>query len=409
MKKKTGCFSIALALTSAAANAQESNWGDELARAVSDGKASLDLRYRYEHVDQESFDRNANAGTLRSRLSLTTGSMRGFTAMLEVDDVSALGADGYNSTKNGQAQYPVIADPEGTGVNQAWLKWSGENADATYGRQRILHGNQRFIGGVAWRQNEQTYDGFRGTWKSGSDALKADIAYVYNVERIFGPDDGVNPAQLRGDNLFFRADYTIAKGHTLSGYAYSMEFDPQRDYDSGKAEDNSNETFGAQYSGKFGGVSLQAALATQSDAGDSTLDYSARYYQLEAATTLKTVGLKAGLEVLGGDDGVGFKTPLATLHKFQGWADVFLATPGDGIEDLYLGISGELGPVKLAANYHDFQAEDSSEDFGNEWDFVATWQVVKQFSIEAKYATFESDTDRYSDVDKAWVTLQLKL
>ncbi|MBE9539218.1 MAG: hypothetical protein IMF06_09065, partial [Proteobacteria bacterium] len=114
-------------------------------------------------------------------------------------------------------------------------------------------------------------------------------------------------------------------------------------------------------------------------------------------------------EVLGAGDGVGFKTPLATLHKFQGWADKFLGTPGDGIEDVYVGVNGKLGPVKLAAIYHDFSAEDSKADFGTEIDLVATWPINKQFSIQAKYAAFDSDSVRYTDTDKAWVTLQLKL
>ena len=77
--------------------------------------------------------------------------------------------------------------------------------------------------------------------------------------------------------------------------------------------------------------------------------------------------------MLGSDNGVGVKTPYATLHGFQGWADKFLTTPADGIEDFYLGLSGKLGGVTLGATYHDFQAEESSADFGTEIDLVATW------------------------------------
>lgn len=114
--------------------------------------------------------------------------------------------------------------------------------------------------------------------------------------------------------------------------------------------------------------------------------------------------------MLASDNNVGFATPLATLHKFQGWADMFLSTPGDGIEDAYVSVGGKLGPVKLAATYHDFQAESSSTDFGTEIDVVATWPVNKQFTVQAKYAAFDTDDSaRYVDVDKYWLTLQLKL
>ena len=162
--------------------------------------------------------------------------------------------------------------------------------------------------------------------------------------------------------------------------------------------------------GKIGPVGLQAAYATQSDAGDSNLDYDADYYKLEG--DISFAGLKAnlGYEVLGADNGVGFKTPLATLHKFQGWADKFLTTPGDGIEDAYVTVAGKLGPVKLAATYHDFQAESSSTDFGTELDIIATWAINKQFSVQGKYAAFDTDdSSRYQDTDKVWLTLQLKL
>ena len=117
-----------------------------------------------------------------------------------------------------------------------------------------------------------------------------------------------------------------------------------------------------------------------------------------------------GLEVLGAGDGVGFATSLATLHKFQGWADKFLSTPGDGLEDVYVGASGKLGPVNLEAVYHDFSAEDSSDDFGTEWNIGAVWPVTKQFSTALKMADFSSDNkQRYDDTTKVWLTLQFKL
>ena len=106
---------------------------------------------------------------------------------------------------------------------------------------------------------------------------------------------------------------------------------------------------------------------------------------------------------------MGFSTPLATLHKFQGWADKFLGTPGDGIEDIFIGASGHVGPVKLQAVYHDFSAEDSRADFGTEWNLAATWPINKQFSTQLKFADFSSDSARYPDTTKAWVTVQLKL
>jgi hypothetical protein len=390
------------------AQAQDS-LSEQLSKAVSEGSVKLDMRYRFENVDDDALDKDANASTLRTRITVATGMVGAFSALAEVDNVSEIGSDNYNSTANGNTDRPVVADPKGTDINQVWLRYGNDDASGTYGRQRILHGSQRFVGGVGWRQNEQTYDGFRLFYK-GNSGLTLDYAYVYNVNRIFGPDDSaVQPADLHGENHFARADYRFAENHTLSGFIYALDIDEDASYAAGKTVGNSSDTYGIEYDGKFGPLQAKAAYARQSDAGDSGLDYDADYYMVEGGLNVAGVNAKVGYEVLGSDNNVGFKTPYATLHKFQGWADKFLATPADGIEDLYLGATGAIGPVKLGAFYHDFSAEDSSEDFGTEWDLVGTWPINKQFSTQLKYANFSSDSDRYSDTEKVWITLQLKL
>jgi len=410
MKNIAGAFSILLFLICSTVGVHaEEGWGDKLSSMVTDGKASVDFRYRFEGVDEDGFANNAQASTLRSRLTLESAELNGFSALLEMDDVRTIGVDDYNSTVNGKSQYPVVADPVGTDLNQFWFKYSIDAFDGTLGRQRILHGNQRFIGGVAWRQNEQTFDGFRallGSW----DKLSLDLSYVNRINRIFGPNDGANPAALKGDNFLFRADYALSEKQKLDGYIYLLDIDPQNGYAAGKTVDNSSNTIGLGYNGKFDWLSVDAALASQTDAGDSTLNYDASYYMAELGISLQAINLNVGYEVLGAGDGVGFATPLATLHKFQGWADKFLSTPGDGVKDAYLGIKGKAGPVKLGAVYHDFQAESSSADFGTEIDLVATWPVNKQFSFQAKYADFDSkNSSRFADTTKGWLTLQLKL
>ena len=72
-------------------------------------------------------------------------------------------------------------------------------------------------------------------------------------------------------------------------------------------------------------------------------------------------------------------------------------------------MSGKVGPVKLTAVYHDFQAESSSEAFGTELDLLATWAVNDMFSTQLKYATFDADSVRFNDVEKVWLIFQLKL
>lgn len=146
---------ILLMLAGAVVRAQPDST-EQLAKVLGEGSVKLDLRYRYENVDEQRFDQAAEASLLRTRVTVESGSLGGVSALLEVDDVRSIGAEDYNSTENGKTEFPTIADPEGTEVNQAFFRYAAGNADATLGRQRILLDQGRFIGAKPWRQNEQT-------------------------------------------------------------------------------------------------------------------------------------------------------------------------------------------------------------------------------------------------------------
>jgi len=395
-------------LAAAAGAAAEQGLAEELAAAVKAGTAGVEFRYRYEWVDQDGIDKEANASTLRSRLWASSGDFHGFSVLGEADNVTQIGPDDYNSTENGKTEYPVVADPKGTVVGQACLKYSGDDGYGIYGRQRVNLSNQRFVGSVGWRQNEQSVDGLRGYWQA-LDNLSVDYTYAYRVNRIFGPDDGTFPADWWGDNNFLYVDWAPAEGQHIGLFGYYVDVDSRHSYPAPKTVDNSSQTAGVEYIGSISALRVRASFARQSDAGDSELDYDADYYLLEVGGDLGPVALLAGYEVLASGDGVGFATPLATLHKFQGWADKFLNTPTDGVEDLYGGVSGKLGPVKLDVVYHDFQAEDGGGSFGKELDLAATWPVNRIFSTQLKFAGFDGDRTGYTDTYKVWLTLEAKI
>ena len=151
MKVNATKFSLSLLAASVISTpfvfADSSTIASGITKALGDSKVNISLRARYEVVDQDDIDNNANALTLKSRLTLKTGAYSGLSLSLEVDDVTQI-IDDYNSTGNGKTNYPVIADPAGTDVNQAYLQYKNGKLTATAGRQRILHNNQRFVGGV---------------------------------------------------------------------------------------------------------------------------------------------------------------------------------------------------------------------------------------------------------------------
>lgn len=396
MKTKLSLFAAtAMVFASQLVIPAQANTFTELQNAVTNGNTNLGLRYRYEYVDQDGLDKEANASTLRTRLTWNSDNFKGFSTRLEVDNVAVIGNDNYNSTTNGNGQYPVVADPKGTDLNQAFVTYKTGEVSLSFGRQRIVHHNQRFVGGVAWRQNEQTFDGYRVQYDNKNN-LSFDYSYIYNVNRIFGPTG--NNADLDGNIHLLNTHYTIHDDHKLTVHAYDMDFD--------RATALSNRTLGLAYDGKIATIKIHAAYAKQADTGDNPIDYSANYWTLEAGTRIAKVNVALGFESLGSDNGKGFVTPLATLHKFQGFADKFLVTPASGIEDLYIKASTKFGKLALTAVWHDLSSEANSTDYGTELNLIAKYPLANKVALLLKYANYSAD-DFATDTDKFWTMLNI--
>ncbi|MGV8843313.1 MAG: alginate export family protein [Pseudomonas sp.] len=402
---KTYMTPIALALLACASNATAS---EHLGNLFRDGKPILDARYRYEHVDQDNALNNANAQTLRTRVGFQSGKWYGLSALIEADNVSRIGDASYNSTRNGQGDYSVVADPGGSEVNQALLRYDHNLGNAVLGRQRINLDNQRFVGGVGWRQNEQTYDGVLGQLKP-LDGLTLTYAYIDNINSIFGPGDNRfdtagNPANIEGHSHLLNAQYVVMPELTATAYQYRLGLDNLA------LGNQSSQTTGVRLNGAISGVSYALEYAQQKDYADNPQDLDSDYYLGELGYTIKGIALKAGYEVLGGDSGPGnraFQTPLATKHAFQGWADIFLLTPANGVEDAYVGFTAPLLGGNLAAWYHDFSAEQGSSQYGDEIDVSYAHPIpgVKGLVGLVKYASYDAD-DFAVDTDKFWLQAQ---
>lgn len=359
-------------------------------QAIADGSANVKLRYRYERVDQDNIDKDANASTLLTRLSYKSADYNGFFTELEFDNVTAIGNENFNSTTNGNSLYPIVADPIGSDFNQAYVGYKTDYFAFTAGRQRINHNNQRFVGGVGWRQNEQTYDGYRLQYDNKS-GFNADYSYVHNVNRIFGTKS-IN-SDLGGNIHLLNVTYKVDEKHKLAGYAYELDFDT--------ANAIATRTLGVSYDGKVSGINVHAAYARQTDTGDNPGNFSTDYLALELGAKLAAVNLGVGYESLGSDNGKGFTTPLATLHKFQGFSDKFLATPAQGVNDLYIKASGKVGKLTLVGVWHQLESDVGSIDFGNEINLVAKYPLADKVGLIVKYANYSAD-DYSVDTNKLW-------
>lgn len=409
---------------------------DDLWDALSGGKVDLYLRYRFEHVEDDqvpAFD-DANANTLRTALGYTTGLFYGLAGRVQFEDVRAIGNDLYNDGgTNGITDRAAVVDPEGTEVNQAYLSFAGLlRSELRAGRQEITHREDpyhRYLGNVLWRQNWQSFDAVRFT-SEPLPAASIDYSYIWNVNRIFGEDNPLpDRSDYRMDGHAIKLNCAGVEWAELEAFSYLLDFD------SAESALLSTATYGGRAQGNvpLGGAGLAglyaAEFAKQKDYGDNTNDIDLNYYlgelglgQTFDSAALASLEFKASYEVLEGDGTSAFQTPLGTNHAFQGWADRFLITPPDGVEDLYGTLSASIFGATFMLVYHDFAAENTGYDYGAEWDAVLAKTFAEYYTIGLKYAAYDADEDALNlarngaasdgkqafDLNKAWAWVEVK-
>jgi hypothetical protein len=345
--------------------------------ALRESRPIIDLRLRSETVDQQGMAEDAEAMTLRGRLGFETGKAWNTTLLAEADLLWPWDTH-YNSTVNGKTGYPVVADAETYEVNRLQLtNTSIANTTITLGRQRINLDDQRFVGNVGWRQNEQTYDGLRVVNRSIRN-LTIDVTYFDQVNRVFGRESPVG--RFHGSSYLTNVAYQLRPTLKVTGFAYLTSFD--------EAPRDSAETVGVRLSGDQPVSKVKLAWF---------------------ASFARQYSLGAGYEMLDGNGVRGFSTPLATLHKFDGWADKFLTTPPNGLERRYVTAGytkkglGILDTVSATAVYHDFNSDRLGIDYGSEVDLQLTAKY-RRFNLLLKYADYNADTFA-TDTDKYWLQI----
>ena len=351
------------------------------------GDFSLDSRTRYETAEQDG-KADAENFSIRVRPGFTTNPMGGFQAMVEGEFTGVLDEDKYSAAGvHGNPYRAVIADPENAQLDQLWGAYHYEGHGVKVGRQVLALDGQRWVGHVGWRQNRQTFDAV--TLKSTPvEGVTAFYGYVDNVVRIFGdeaPRDGANSGEFESASHLVNLSTDLNGWGALTGYGYFIELEDAPGKIAG------SDTIGASYAGKCTAVDevpmgVYLEYARQSDAGDNVQQYQANYFHAMAHAGFEGVTIEAGFERLGSDaagldeDGnqtfASVKSPLATLHKFNGFADVFLVTPDEGLEDRYVtlgytwSLGDKLGPLLTKVFYHDFSSDEGGDDLGAEFDAV---------------------------------------
>lgn len=428
---------------------------ETLLEAIKQGKPMTSFRLRYENVDQDAYQSTTSnkkldtgeAFTLRSLIGWQTAPFNNFSFAAQITDVHEFNDDFNDRRDNvpepGKSAYPNIVDPGYTDINQLYVDWTGiKNTKLRLGRQQLNLDNVRFIGDIGFRQNMQVFDGISVLNKSIPD-VEIFAAHFDKVRQI--------TTKLRDGNIdMVNAKYKISPTESLIGYGYLVDMEnlgqnggnptaistaaqggnglgdsQDTPSTSSATTDASSKTFGLRLDGarKVNDdwkLLYTAEYAKQDDyrGGSSLID--AHYFKLGGGAAYGVWSLRIDHEKLSSNNGkYAFQTPLGTNHLFQGWADVFLATPRQGMEDTFITFAGSIEKAKLYAEYHVFKSDEKyqsigklGDKYGTELDVSVTYPFSKALMGKVEYAKFnESDVygglkhaARKGDKEIVWLT-----
>jgi len=394
----------------AGATAADEGEADGIVDALIGGKPTLNVRGRIELGKANGLERSESY-TIRTRLGYGTKPWYGVRIYTNFENIAAATEKTYwHQAKVPPPNKTPIGDPPGTEINVGFLEvkrpdWLGSQLIA--GRQVIAYDDARFIGDVPWRQNQQTFDAVEARSSFGIDNLSMKYGWIGHVNRIFG-GGGANPnaQDFESSSHLIHVSYDGIPHAKIAVFAYLLDL--ENDQATGDPEGNSTQTYGFRETGDFElteklTLDYTASYAFQADFGDKAIDYTAHYVNAETGLKWDGLGrLGVGFEMLGSDDGVQqFLTPIATSHKFNGWADVYLNNGGPtGLRDLYVKVAPQL-PWKLkgVVAYHHFWDDDTGTTRGNEIDGLLKRPFGKHLLVLAKGAYFNSATDAFAEVD----------
>ncbi|WP_029522775.1 hypothetical protein [Persephonella sp. KM09-Lau-8] len=393
-------------------------------------KPYLEFRPRYEYVDvDKSGNKEANALTIRTKVGVKIGTVlgvQGLSAVLEAIDVSAL-VDDYAPQKAG---YETVLDPDNTRLTQAYIAYSLGNYAFIAGRKYVAIDDHRFIGTVGWRQMPQSFGvlAIAGKPIQGLDFL---LAGIYERKGITDtPEDWSRGKVLNADwqldkmPIILDVNYKVIPQLRIKGFAYLLT--------------DIHNTYGIKASGKvdLGGikVSYLGEYAKQTDPyendnRDEKPDVDTDYYRLKVGAS--AMGFFANVMYTYFGDGdvnkkePGFSTPLATLHKFDGWSDQLLAGAAGGFDygmKEWCISAGYKNPTigKLMIAYLTFDSDKDpgtiGKSIGSEIDALYAKKLTKRLSFLAKAAWYDADNGYYTggnlkgdkDVTKYWLQLDYK-
>lgn len=358
---------------------------------IADSEYTGSVRARYGVIDQDGNNGEAFSTLLRSAFS--TKWHGHWSTVLELDYV-ARGLSNRHSDGIANNAKPLVPDTAGLDLNQLYLQHHGVSTLWRVGRQRVEYDNQRFVGGNAFWQNEQTFDGLTTQFRF-ADASLLNYAYVYNVNRIFGEKAGSQLSEsdpqygeLNGNRPFARLGDHKLHSHWLrlewnewdyqriTGYTYRNEY---LDF---AAWSHRQTGIRHLFDYKFSTWRLRTQVEYARQWRYQIIEAASTAYELvEAALGFHAFEFAARHEKLEAQKGQTFIAPLGSSHDFHGFVGKFSGTPENGLLEQSFRVSWRQAPWLIELRQLQFDSAQHGIDYGHETDLSVRWRSPTGHSV----------------------------
>lgn len=375
-------------------------------RALENINIEPSARYRYQEIS-DPLRGDAQASTLKLRLSADWAFSSNWQAIVQLDHVEAFTPDNYNSMAFMSRSTSPIADVADSEINHAYLRYSSDsNWALAIGRQGIVFDNQRHVGNIEFWQQDQSFDAVVFEY---NDQLSwsGSYSYVSKVQRIFGrsaksqfssqdirfgrvPQRSTQGLGIHNhDTHLINVSYGFDEANSLTGYVYLIDNETRPEF--------SSNTIGLRALGSIKPNAIKwgyvAEYAYQQGANNNPRVYSASYVMLEASAQINSHLFSATFEHLGDDNAFGFVTSLGDNHRFQGWADVFndYLQNTSGMNDLSLSYRGRDKKLRWRVKAHQFVNTRNNQTIGHELNAQLAYRYTRKWEFQLIASKYFAD------------------
>lgn len=376
------------------------------ADALASGQPILELRPRYNRIDESNYPELAEGVTYRAIVGWRSAPWAGLRLTTELIHTGHAGPKEYNDdgAQLNTSRYPLLPDPDNTDVNQVYVDYTGvEGLRLKLGRQIVRMDNQRWVSDNDFRNTPQLFDGLGATWTPIANT-ELHASYYWRQRATSGKEAAL-------DLTLLHAAWNPAPGHGLAAYAYFHDQAANGAFTG--FEDNSYRIAGVRAEGTVPGwapfdlvYTAEAARQRPYAGGDSRIDADYRRVGVGASTDRWT--LRYDYEVKGSNDGVyGLQMPLTDFYAFNGWTLHFFNTPRLGLRDRWVTGRFSAGPLVFYGEEHRFRSDAGDLDYGRETDLGVTWLAHEKITMRLQHARYRPGAAQPPQprVTKTWFTV----